>query len=218
LSVGTLSGGAVTSELVVPVSTGTPVELVPPGRATTSVGVGVSKELLHPHPHTVGTVVAAGESPAAGTHTHAHAPHCLQQSPCLRVSKHAHAALPLACPSHAAAPRVGVAEDIGGQCVLSTSDTRGGYGLSSCEEMYPREQSSRTVPPRTHTEHHTTLGGGGAPLAQTRCRAPRRFRRECGPSTGVDSIQESPSPTPSLVAAPVTGACSVRSGGWGADS
>ena len=66
LSVGTLSGGAVTSELVVPVSTGTPVELVPPGRATTSVGVGVSKALLHQHPHTVGTVVAAGESPAAG--------------------------------------------------------------------------------------------------------------------------------------------------------
>ena len=65
-SVGTLSGGAVTSELVVPVSTGTPVELVPPGRATTSVGVGVSKALLHQHPHTVGTVVAAGESPAAG--------------------------------------------------------------------------------------------------------------------------------------------------------
>ena len=42
LSVGTLPGGAIASELVVPVSTGTPVELVPPGRATTSVGVGVS--------------------------------------------------------------------------------------------------------------------------------------------------------------------------------
>ena len=129
-SVGTLSGGAVTSELVVPVSTGTPVELVPPGRATTSVGVGVSKALLHQHPHTVGTVVAAGESPAAGTHTHAHAPRCLQQSSCLRVSKHAHAALPLACPPHAAAPRVGVDEDTGGQCALSTSDTRGGVHIS----------------------------------------------------------------------------------------
>ena len=59
-SVGTLSGGVVTSELGVPVLTGTPVEPVPPGRATTSVGVGVSKALLHQHPHTVGTVVAAG--------------------------------------------------------------------------------------------------------------------------------------------------------------
>ena len=67
-SVGTPSGGAVTSELAVPVPTGTPVELVPPGRATTSVGVGVSKVLLHQHPHTAGTVVAAGESPAAGTY------------------------------------------------------------------------------------------------------------------------------------------------------
>jgi hypothetical protein len=36
-SVGTLSGGAVTIEPVVPVSTGTLVELVPSGRATTSV-------------------------------------------------------------------------------------------------------------------------------------------------------------------------------------
>ena len=120
-SVGTLSGGVVTSELVVPVTMGTPVELVPPGRATTSAGVGVSKVLLHRHPHIVGTVVAAGESPAAGTPTHAHAPHCLQQSPCLRVSKHAHAALPLACPPHAAAPCIGVDEDTGGRCALSTS-------------------------------------------------------------------------------------------------
>ena len=142
-SVGTLPGGAVTSELVVPVSTGTPVELVPPGRATTSVGVGVSKALLHQHPHTVGTVVAAGEPPAAGNHTHVHAPHCLQQSSCLRVSKHAHAALPLACPPHAAAPRVGVDEDTGGQCALSTSDTRGGYTyLSSVKRMYPRARPS----------------------------------------------------------------------------
>ena len=69
LSVGALSGGAATSELAVPVPTGTPVELVPPGRATASVGVGVSKALLHQHPHTVGTVVAAGEPPAAGNHT-----------------------------------------------------------------------------------------------------------------------------------------------------
>ena len=65
-SVGTLSGGVVMSELAVPVSTGTPVVLVPPGRATTSAGVGVGKELLHQHPHTAGTVVAAGESPAKG--------------------------------------------------------------------------------------------------------------------------------------------------------
>ena len=83
-SVGTLFGGAVTSELVVPVSTGTPVELVPPGRATTSVGVGVSNVLLHEHPHTAGTVVAAGESPAAGKYTGrvgalcAVAPSCVQ--------------------------------------------------------------------------------------------------------------------------------------------
>ena len=56
-SVGTLHGGAVT---------GSHVELVPPGRATTSVGAGVSIELLHQHPHTAGTVVAAGESPAKG--------------------------------------------------------------------------------------------------------------------------------------------------------
>jgi hypothetical protein len=101
------------------------------------VGVGVSKALLHQHPHTVGTVVAAGESPAAGTHTHAHAPHCLQQSPCLRVFKHAHAALPLACPPHAAAPRVGVDEDTGGQCALSTSDTRGGYGFLPVRKCTP---------------------------------------------------------------------------------
>ena len=65
-SVGTLSGGVVMSELAVPVSTGTPVVLVPPGRATTSAGVGVGKELLHQHPHTAGTVAAAGESPAKG--------------------------------------------------------------------------------------------------------------------------------------------------------
>jgi hypothetical protein len=39
---------------------------VPPGRATTSVGAGVSKELLHQRPHTAGTVVAAGESPVKG--------------------------------------------------------------------------------------------------------------------------------------------------------
>jgi hypothetical protein len=56
-SVGTLHGGAVT---------GSHAELVPPGRATTSVGTGVSKELLHQHLHTAGTVVAAGESPANG--------------------------------------------------------------------------------------------------------------------------------------------------------
>ena len=55
--VGTLHGGAVT---------GSHVEPVPPGRATTSVGAGVSKELLHQHLHTAGTVVAAGESPAKG--------------------------------------------------------------------------------------------------------------------------------------------------------
>ena len=30
------------------------------------MGAGVSKELLHQHPHTAGTVVAAGESPAKG--------------------------------------------------------------------------------------------------------------------------------------------------------
>ena len=68
MSVSTPSGGAATSEPVVPVPTGTPVELVPPGRDTTSADVGVSKELLHQHPHTVGTVVAAGESPVAGTY------------------------------------------------------------------------------------------------------------------------------------------------------
>ena len=56
-SVGTLHGGAVT---------GSHAELVPPGRATTSVGAGVSKAVLHQHPHTAGTVVAAGESPATG--------------------------------------------------------------------------------------------------------------------------------------------------------
>ena len=146
LSVGTLSGGAVTSELVEPVSTGTPVELVPPGRATTSVGVGVSKALLHQHPHTVGTVVAAGESPAAGTHAHAHASHCLQQSPYLRVSKHAHAPPPLDCPPHAAPPRVGVGEDIGGQCALSTLAARGGWGASLAQESPSPTPSPAATP------------------------------------------------------------------------
>jgi hypothetical protein len=64
-SVGTPSSGVVMSELAVPVPTGTPVVLVPPGRATTSEGVGVSKVGLPQHPHTASTVVSAGESPAA---------------------------------------------------------------------------------------------------------------------------------------------------------
>ena len=76
-SVGTLHGGAVT---------GSHVELVPPGRATTSVGAGVSIELLHQHPHTAGTVVAAGESPAKGEYGGGGGALCAVAPPCAQGS------------------------------------------------------------------------------------------------------------------------------------
>ena len=175
----------------------------------------MSKALLHQHPHTVGTVVAAGESPAAGTHTHAHAPHCLQQSTCLRVSKHAHAALPLACPPHAAAPRVGVDEVTGGQCALSTSDTRGGYTyLSLVKRMCPWVRPSRASPPRTQLMHTPRRGVYSPP--QARCRAHSHWLLGLSIGDGP-TLRVGPPPSASLTAAPICreAACQRSVAGWG---
>ena len=160
-SVGTLSGGAVTSELAVPVSTGTPVVLVPPGRATTSAGVGVGKELLHQHPHTAGTVVAAGESPAKGEYgwgggagvvvggalavdTHA---------PCLRVFQHAHTAKPPACTLH----HVGRPADSesAGETAVSPHASGRGFDTDTVDSTHARANPARGYPP---------VGGHSSPL------------------------------------------------------
>ena len=178
-SVGTLSGGVVTGSPAWLASASAQAELVPPGRATTSVGAGVSKELLHQHPHTAGTSVAAGESPAEGeyggggragvvirgaiavdTHT-----------PCLRVLQHAHAAKPLACPLHYVgrpADSESATETI--VSVVAPADSESASGAARGGGVYAggRSGGSDTVDNMHARENpargHSPVGGYSSPL------------------------------------------------------